>query len=235
MRDLEISVIAPNQFDLNYYSIDPDFFNNYYRKLVGGSVGAKNYAASYPAIRAAAGYGPDSDKEIKPDYGNNTTLQGNSSVAAAYSVRHQMAVAALVVKSAKHQADGLTGGIVGDSLKFIPDKVASLLTGWTFESFSNYAKFPDQGPNGEFSMTFGKCADDKWNMTSDTIEDRSYGNPVQSNLPPTPGNCVTGGRSGYSVKLISPSLVRVGAPPQPYDGTNPGVINNTADESFFTF
>lgn len=33
MRDLEISAIAPDQYDLAYYSIEPDFFSNYQLRL----------------------------------------------------------------------------------------------------------------------------------------------------------------------------------------------------------
>ena len=32
-RAIEITAIAPNQFDVSYYSIDPDFYNNYYVKI----------------------------------------------------------------------------------------------------------------------------------------------------------------------------------------------------------
>jgi hypothetical protein len=36
MRNLEIAAIAPDQFDTANYSIDPDFYNNYLRKLEKG-------------------------------------------------------------------------------------------------------------------------------------------------------------------------------------------------------
>lgn len=36
MRNLEIAAIAPDQFDTTYYSIDPDFYNNYLRKIQQG-------------------------------------------------------------------------------------------------------------------------------------------------------------------------------------------------------
>ena len=47
---------------------------------------------------------------------------------------------------------------------------------------------------------------------------------TDSTLPPTPGNCVTGGRTGYSVKLVSPSVVR--------DRTT---LENPIDGNFFNF
>ncbi len=36
MRNLEISAIAPDQFDTTFYSIDPDFYNNYLKKIQQG-------------------------------------------------------------------------------------------------------------------------------------------------------------------------------------------------------
>jgi hypothetical protein len=36
MRDLEIAAIAPDQFDASYYSVDPDFYNNYVTRLQKG-------------------------------------------------------------------------------------------------------------------------------------------------------------------------------------------------------
>lgn len=39
MRNLEIGAVSPNQFDVSYYSIDPDFYNNYLVKLRKGYQG----------------------------------------------------------------------------------------------------------------------------------------------------------------------------------------------------
>ncbi len=36
MRDLEIAAIAPDQFDVSTYSIDPDFYNNYVKRIQKG-------------------------------------------------------------------------------------------------------------------------------------------------------------------------------------------------------
>ena len=36
MREIEIAAIAPDQFDNTYYSIDPDFHNNYLQRLKAG-------------------------------------------------------------------------------------------------------------------------------------------------------------------------------------------------------
>lgn len=234
LRDLEISVIAPNQFDLSYYSIDPDYYNNYYLKMKGGTAGTLNFTGSFAKIAQAAGYGPPSINDIKPDYGYNEAFINNNSIAKGYSVRHQIAVASKVIKAASHQAVGPWPSLA-DSLNFIPNNPSSLLTGWTFKNFSDYNTFPSVGPDNENTMTFGKCKDANWNNTGDSSPDKLFDTPVTTRLPPTPGNCVWGGRTGYSVKIISPSVIRAGAPPQDYGGAGAGSIRNTADESFFTF
>lgn len=36
MRDFELSAIAPDQFDVAYYSVEPDFYRNYYLRLQSG-------------------------------------------------------------------------------------------------------------------------------------------------------------------------------------------------------
>lgn len=239
LRDLEIAVIAPNQFDLNYYSIDPDFYNNYYLKIKGGTAGPLTFTASYTnLLNAAHGNGP-AIEEINPDFGYNATLDGANTIAKNYSVRHQIAVAAKILKVASPVADG--GHAFIDTFSFIANKPSSVLTGWTFQDFSSYvdstgANFPNVGPDSSNTMTFGKCNDVGWNNTTDTAVDKIFDTPVTTGFPPTPGNCVTGGRTGYSVKLVSPSLLRAGAPPQDYGGGGAtGNILNQIDNSFFTF
>lgn len=241
LRDLELTVAAPNQFDLNYYSIDPDFYNNYYLKLKGGSAGPLNYGAgSFDSLKnAAKGNGPARKEDIDADYGFSIGWESNPSIARGFSVRHQIAIAANVIKTAMPQSVGVVP--YSETFKFIPNKASSLLTGWTFRDFSNYAesnggKFPNIGPDLQNTMTFGKCSDANWNNTADSAIDKNFDTPVSSNLPPTPGNCVTGGRTGYSVKIVSPSMLRSGAPPQDYagDGSN-GTILNQIDDNFFNF
>lgn len=241
LRDLEIAAIAPNQFDLNYYSIDPDFYNNYYSKIVGGPAGPMNFTASYSRLLSAArGNGPGSIQEINPDYGYNKDLESIPAIAKGFSVRHQIAVAANIVKVAPQRSTGFDRSNT-DIFKFIPNKASSVLTGWTFQDFSHYvntsgSNFPSVGPDLQNTMTFGKCNDANWNNTADSNIEKNFDTPVTTNLPPTPGNCVTGGRTGYSVKIVSPSMLRNGAPPQDYGGGGSvGPVANPIDNSFFTF
>lgn len=240
LRDLELSVVAPNQFDVTYYSIDPDFYNNYYLKIKSGTAGTLTFAGSYSKMFSIANNGPTIDN-IHPDYGYNQTLENNNAIAKGFSVRHQSAIAQQVVKKAPRVATGPVPTIE-QTLNFVAALPSSYLTGWTFLDFSSYSNFPAP-TNMASKMYFGRCGDPDWNDTPTNLSnissgdlDRTYGSPVAKNLPPTPGNCVTGGRTGYSVKIVSPSLLRVGAPALPYGGgASSGNILNPIDEDFFTF
>ena len=60
LRDLEISAIVPDQFDMTYYSIDPDFYRNYYLRL------RKNPALSSLNVRGDIGMRPfNNDTKLK--------------------------------------------------------------------------------------------------------------------------------------------------------------------------
>src|SRR5207253_10702976 len=59
MRDLELVAILPDQFDLTYYSIEPDYYHNYYLKI------ANEYVKTVPGF----------DWVVRPDLGSR--LGGN--------------------------------------------------------------------------------------------------------------------------------------------------------------
>lgn len=221
LRDMELSVVAPNQFDLANYSIDADYYNNYYLKL----------QSSIDAIHSAAASSISFDKTtLRPDYGYNESL-ADRGVAKSFSVRHQMHVTNKIIKETDFlPSDSSNGNRIKEILKFLPDHMASLLTGWTYNDFNDYNSFPNQGPDAEFNMTFGKCTDN-W-----TTDNTPYGSPVDSEKPPTPGNCVTGGRTGYSVKLVAPKMVNSGNP-QELGGPNSSAadIANPIDPNFLKF
>ncbi len=214
LRDLEVSAIAPNQFDLTYYSIDSDFYNNYYSRLSDPVIFGK--------LKSAAGLGPSKPNYVRPDFGNNKDIYSQKK---EFSVRNQVEIVKKVFADS-----GFNAGLV-NSVPFIkayPElatKQSSLLTGWTFSNFTNFDSFPggDMTQPTE-TMNFARCSD-KWQSTGLNPE---YKNPIEIDpkLPSTPGNCVTGGRVGYSVKLVSPSSLSATAT-QSLGGPNTsGVILN---------
>ncbi len=146
VRNFELAAIAPDLFDITYYSIEPNFSRNYFDRL--------------NANKAALGI--PSATPVRPDLGANGTA------IPSFSVQEQMALA----KSKGSQR--------AEAYYFVRDK-ANLLTAWLpGEGTYNYEV-------GASMKNFGKCAmpDDKLKFTN-------------------PGSCVAGGgRTGYSVKLVS--------------------------------
>ena len=227
LRNLEISAIAPNQFDLTYYSIDPDFYNNYYKRISG---------LSDPSIftklnNASGGIGPSKAIYVRPDFGNNKDIYKRM---PEFSVRNQIEIFknTFVDSPANTQLQGPPHSFA-DVYPEIARRQSSLLTGWTFGSFTDFDTFPGPGMTpAPQTMSFATCSD-QWQSTGLNPE---YKNPTEtdSKLPPTPGNCVTGGRVGYSVKLVSPSSLSATMTPQALGGVGApaGVILNPIPVDF---
>lgn len=146
IRNFEIAAVAPDLFDVTYYSIEPSFTRNYVGKLNGNK----------------ARFSIPFDVPVRTDLGMNTQGVPN------YSIQEQMALA---------QQRGLQKS---EAYYFVRNKT-HLLTSW----------LPGVGAYNytvQASMAnFGKCSV-----------------PDDGMRFPNPGSCVAGGgRTGYSVKLIS--------------------------------
>lgn len=222
LRDLEISVVAPNQFDLAHYSIEPDFYHNYYKNRLDNATGLVDKLKNVANVSNAVVF--------RPDYGfSNNPING---IPQDYSVRHQLAVVQQVFKDGLGINQLITGTVpdVADKyFTFIPKSPASLLTGWTFINLTNedgYRNFP----NSSGSMQFGKC-DDPGSISN---VNGNYESLTSASLPPTPGNCITGGRTGYSVKIVSQEALNGNQGPIGGVGTS-GPIRNPIPASFLNF
>ena len=118
---------------------------------------------------------------------------------------------------------------------FIPRNPAALLSGWTYNDPRTYSKFPEPSQDDKpYTMQFGSCNDIRTGNGNEKIY-ASFPEEDQ-NLPAAPGNCVTGGRTGYSVKLISSDLVRKKTIHKDLGGSGTsGSIANPVDENFLKF
>ena len=217
VRNLEVSVIAPNQFDLTYYSIEPDFYNNYYlNKLDNGS----NSNGLRLIDKLSTNTGVSSASVFARDYGFD-------SATSKFSILDQLRVVQNITRGLPAPA-----GSPKTTLSAIPISPASLLTGWTFMNLTNeagYTTFPDKSQNT--TMPFGTCNDkDDLNSQYKSISDASASAPK----PPTPGNCVTGGRTGYSVKIISSEAINGQQKDIGGQGTS-GPIQNPVPSAFLSF
>lgn len=173
IRFIELAAIAPDLFDITYYSIEPNFYKNYFERI-------RNH-------RTALGI--PSNLALRPDLG--------SSVAKPeFSVQDQMAI----VRDKMLQR--------AEAFYFVRDRV-HLLTSWLpGPGTYNYEVAESLG-------NFGKCQ-----LPDDNLKYK------------TPGSCAAGGgRTGYSVKLISRDALlsnrhRIGGPE-----AAPGAILNPPDAS----
>ncbi|MES2802276.1 MAG: Tad domain-containing protein [Bdellovibrionota bacterium] len=228
MRDIELTVVSPNQFDATYYSIEPDFFTNYADKLKPNII-----------AKIAGATGISQPPIIPLDYGHRgaTSVPG---IPVVFNVRHQIQVTHDLFKEAAANIVGLNGNsnqAMRFGLDVLASKQSSLLTGWTFLNLSStgYSTFP--GPEtggGKFSMLFGTC--DKNEALNPWTDNFKAPYEIDGSLPPVPGNCVTGGRTGYSVKLISSELLRPGKSFDNLGGPGTtGQIKNPVPEEFLQF
>ena len=231
VRAIEISAISPNQFDILHYSIDPDFYNNYYVKLYKGFDNITN------AIGGIGGFNKD---QLRADFGAVSMKPNNGDpdvtdplTDRTFSVKDQ-----IVLKNTVLNVVPSVGTINKPSITYkeiLKSQIttqSSLLTGWTFANYSDFNKFPNDPVNNiNQTMSFGQCGNE-WNNTDQAVNsDRDLDNfrspmNIDNKLPPVPGNCVTGGRTGYSVKMISPTIVLPGAETP---------IENEMDPGFFSF
>jgi len=232
MRDLEISAIAPNQFDLAYYSIDPNFYQTYFKERLEKDNAFQN-------LQAATGI---TVKAFPKDFGFNEKLAQDQSIAQNFSIRHQLQVVNDIFRNKMNDILGVNPGITiqdkdssGKSYFFtyIPKFQSSLLTGWSFNDFKDYNTFPSpSNDKTKYTMHFGTCAD-TW-MQDNNIP--QYGSPVDQDKPTVPGNCVTGGRTGYSVKIISSEILQSTTNLKSVGGIGKdGPIENTVPNSFLSF
>ncbi|MBL7544741.1 MAG: hypothetical protein JNL11_13070 [Bdellovibrionaceae bacterium] len=176
MRQLEIQALAPDQFDLAYYSIDPNFYENYYKRLQAGLLRKQNL----------------DDAFFRPDLGARI---GDRSLEK-FSVKDQ-------IKTVKDISPPVMD--FNTKLTYAVLNPFHLLTSWSNKSVFDYDKIdPDY---------FGHCV-------APTATRGRYVDPQESPAlqggQSVPGECITGGRTGYSVKLISKDYlfapVKVGGP-----------------------
>ena len=135
-RRYEISVISPDLFDIQYYSIQPKFYDSYLKKMESIF---------------------DRQLIMPLDYGSDAETK--------FSVQQQVQTATAI--SVFRQA------------YYVINNWEQVLTSWAPAGTMDYT-FP--------SEKFGKC-------------------PVVPDKVATDSNCIAGGRSGYSVKIVSKNFL----------------------------
>lgn len=188
MRLLEMAAIMPDNFDMTYYSIEPDFYHNYYQKILNGYL---------------QGPGKGITRVFRPDIGYRRTHPDY----AKFSVKN-------LYEKVNDPFDPVkTKDLINKQFTYITEKWEHLLTGWAPVSLTDYSLDPNK---------LGKCIA------------LPVGEAENDPKPPTSGNCVYGGTSGYSVKMVSTSYLRSNELKLGGESTSPGSILNPppADEDF---
>lgn len=171
LRGIETAAVAPDLFDITYYSIDPNFMGEG-QTSVGSSNGAR-LRLSLNRMKQTVGAGFD-DVTVLGDHGSR---QGAGSTLEQFSVSRQIVLA---------NGDGGPSIFRPEAAWFVRDR-AHLLVDWVHND--SFEVQPD--PFNAVNLTrFGRCPE---------FDD---GRPVRA-----PGSCLGGptggGRSGYSVKIVS--------------------------------
>lgn len=188
MRVLETAAILPDSFDIAYYSIDPDFYHNYYLKILNGYL---------------KGPGQGITRVFRPDIGYRRTSQN----FAKYNIKEQY-------KTVKDPFDVVkTKDLISQHFTYITENWMHLLTSWAPVSLTDYTLDTNK---------FGKC------------QTMPVGEEENDPKPATSGNCVSGGTTGYSVKMVSTNFLRSSDLKLGGENVSAGSILNPppADEDF---
>jgi hypothetical protein len=195
-RKLEIEAILPDQFDVSYYSIELDFFNQYIPRLRANTFLINGFLNQYNspelAVRGDLGYRKD----------GSWTFDGETYNLAQFSIANQFSVAEKNRHIISNPESGLNHPPIHNHRIFglgyqirnpnqQEGKVNPLLTFWHMAKPGDYT-FKDN--------RFGRCP-----VPMKLNEGRGTSTPA---IEATPGRCIAGGRSGYSVKLVDPEFLK---------------------------
>lgn len=167
-RTMELAAVAPDLFDITYYSIEANFNNNYAERDIWNRLNV----------------------QFPRDMGS---VPGQT----PQNVQNQVA-----------HANALGRRNVGGVQYYKITDPSHLLTAWHQRGESDYTLDPER---------FGRC---------------SFRVPEGADIPPYPSQCLVGGRSGYSVKLISKSYLNFTGHEVGGAGEGAGPLLNPPPESF---
>lgn len=167
MRMLEMAAILPDTFDATYYSVEPDFYHNYYLRLRDGYF---------------RGPGKDFNGSFRPDIGYRKDYKRGTYDLEKFSIKDQFEF----IKDSGGDVIKVKD-LVNDEFTFTLSDWKHLLTSWAPVGLMDYSLDPKK---------FGKC------------EATPTGSDQNDPKPPTSGNCVVGGSTGYSVKMVSSDYLK---------------------------
>ncbi len=165
LRELETMAVAPDIFDITYYSIEPNFYDNYYKRIKAGKLlGQIGYTSPFV---------------MRPDFGGR--LKATPELEKV-GVKDQIGQTVLLQAAGKLDMEKLSYHVL---------KPEHLLTSWIGKSLVDYSLD---------TARFGKC---QTRVVAGTLTPDKVPFQWMPEDQPTPGDCIVGGRTGYSVKMVS--------------------------------
>jgi len=190
IRDIETAVVAPDSYDVTYYAIEPDYYNNYYMRMT-----KQGTANPPPHLKNMTATGVP----VRPDIGSRqipTSLNLQN-----FTVTDQ------IYRAQQSALGGYLGnGTKQPTLSYYIQSAAETLTSykWWVPGIPSNQKYAD----ATGSTVFGVCTGaPRYNKAPDFNAGTNLVPPPDEWFKATSGNCLTGGRTGYSVKLASPDIL----------------------------
>lgn len=114
MRRLELTAILPDTFDMAYYSIQPDFYHTYYKRIMGGNL---------PAVSQGI-------RKLHPDIGYHKGYKTGNFNLDEFSIKNQY--------EAMNEPGYLLKDVVAQKFTYLSTNWKHTLTGWMPVNFLNY-------------------------------------------------------------------------------------------------
>lgn len=194
MRELELSAILPDAYDLAYYSIEPNFYQTYYTRIRDGFL--KGPGAGYY----------NEKKEFLGDIGTHKGFNTGGVNYDEFSVKDQYAV----VEKSEHLKAQID---FKNKLTYISQKWENALTGWAPKNLMDYSLDVDK---------FGKCATYPKGV--------DVNNSSANTTVPTSGHCVSGGSTGFSIKMVSSDFLKSSIDDIGGQGVSGPILNPPPDD-----
>lgn len=186
LRELEMTAIAPDLYDTTYYSIEPDFYRQYYLRMI-----APNVLGTTVTIPGWGANGGAANFDIRPDLGSEKDASGNY---PEFSVRNQLEVQEKLF-NAVGPGTAAAAGFTNPRARMAGSLAsqANTLTSWNVYRIGDYTQDTGDQTSAMWTQKFGRC-------------EQENGVPVTNSykaVPNTVGNCLSGGRTGFSVRIVS--------------------------------
>ena len=193
-RKWEIAATAPDLFDITYFTILPSYMDTYYKKL--------------NKLKDKLGW------QVAPDFtGTTTSGIATPDFGGIEGVKRQVPSSPYSVGIWPVQFNPVSE-LQAQNLFYVIKQLKHLMTGWN-PSQIKYTKQYRYPVADDTKSTFGQCK--TWDYEMEPVQDDDKGRDAR-----IPTGCVTGGRTGYSVKMISKEYLEqtIGSTPVPNSSWN---------------